>query len=264
MKYNRFYSFGCSYTNFIWPTWAHIIADDLGIPFENWGMSGLGNQAIQSRLVECDFRNNLTSDDLVIVAWSSWSREDRYINDYWHSGGNIFNNNLYDADFIKKYWSWENDVIKNSTAIHMTNKAYKDIIKYQMSMLPSFEKNMNIMDWLLKTVGKTPNLSVESFYKNKLIMPPIIDVGGNSKFNDNCGDNHPDIKSHLYIVENQIYPKLGLSLNPLTRFKYIDMFTRISKLLSKEDGIDMITKKVNRVLVDMNLDLTRYTTRYGF
>ena len=36
--YNRLFTFGCSYTRYNWPTWADIIADDLQIPFQNWGV----------------------------------------------------------------------------------------------------------------------------------------------------------------------------------------------------------------------------------
>jgi hypothetical protein len=267
LKYKRFFAFGCSYTHFVWPTWARIIADDLNIPFENWGLSGSGNQAIQSRLVECDFKNNLTNDDLIIIAWSSWSREDRYIDSNWRSGGNIFNNLFFDDAFIKKYWSWENDVIKNSTAMHMTNKAYKDIITYQMSMThyPTFERNIDIIDWIRqKTIGKPPTDSVELFYKNKLNVPPLMELGKNSRFNNVCMDTHPDIKSHLYVVENQIYPKLGLTLKQTTKDKYMEMFDRIVTVLSKNDEYNIMVKKVHGVLSSMNIDVDEHVKHHGF
>lgn len=267
LRYNRFFAFGCSWTHYVWPTWASIIADDLDIPFENWGVPGGGNQVIQSRLVECDLRNNLTESDLVIVEWTSWSREDRYLAGKWNCGGNIFNNALYDDDFIKKYWSWENDVIRNSTIIHTTNKAYKDIISYQMSFndYPKFTSNMEFIPWLHKLLGKEPtNESVEKFYETRLQMPDTINYGENSKFNGKCMDQHPDIKSHLYIVEKQIYPKLGLTLKETTVDKYTDMHNRISRVLSPDDEYYAMVNKVYTVLDDMGIDLEKHRCHYGF
>ncbi len=75
--YNRIFTFGCSYTSFMWPTWADIIADDLCLPLQNWGIAGIGNVAIVSRMLECDLKNKFTDSDLILVNWSSWHREDR-------------------------------------------------------------------------------------------------------------------------------------------------------------------------------------------
>lgn len=266
LKYKRFFAFGCSYTHWIWPTWANIIADDLEIPFENWGISGSGNQAIHSRLVECELKNNLTPNDLVIVSWSGWSREDRYLDNHWKCGGNIFNNTYCDDEFIKKYWSWENDVIRNATIIHSTTKAYKDIISYQMSLIdyPKFTGHGEFVPFLHKFLSKAPkNESIEKFFENRITMPDTI-VYQNSKFNGMCMDGHPDIKSHLYIVENQIYPKLGLTLKQTTKDKYITMFNRISTFLKPNDSFDFMVEKVNRVMANMGIDLEKYSRHYGF
>ena len=267
LKYNRFYAFGCSWTHFVWPTWADIISEDLNIPSENWGLSGAGNQYIQSRLVECELRNNLTSQDLVIVAWSTWAREDRYIDGKWKCGGNIVNNPYYGDEFIKNYWSWENDVMRNSAIIHTTDKAYKDIISYQMSIsaYPQFEGNGDFMPWLHRLLGKEPkNETVEKFYQNKLTMPDLMNIGNNSNFNGMCMDQHPDIKSYLYLVEKQIYPKLGLTLKQTTIDKYTNMHNRIASVLDKTDEYYIMVEKVHTVLDSMGVDLEKHKKHYGF
>lgn len=267
-KYKRFFAFGCSWTHFVWPTWARIIADDLAIPFENWGVTGAGNQVIQSRLVECDLRNNLTDSDLVIVEWTSWSREDRYLDGQWKCGGNIFNTRYFDDDFVKKYWSWENDVIRNSTIIHTTDRAYKDIMTYQMSMYeyPKFDLNdPEFSFWLQKLINKVPkNETIEQFYMKKLVMPPVMNMGNNSRFNGTCMDIHPDIISHLHVIENQIYPKLGLTLKQSTKDKYLDMSDRITNILNKNDEYNIMVKKVHGVLTSMNIDLDEHIKHHGF
>jgi hypothetical protein len=81
-KYKRFFAFGCSSTNYIWPTWADIIGEEIPY-YENWGQSGAGNQFIFNSVIECDLRHSLNEDDLVIIMWTSCSREDRYVDDEW-------------------------------------------------------------------------------------------------------------------------------------------------------------------------------------
>ena len=79
MEYKRAFCFGCSFTNYEWPTWVDILRKDLDIQVQNWGLQGLGNVGILSKMIQCDIINKFTNEDLVIVLWSSWTREDRYI-----------------------------------------------------------------------------------------------------------------------------------------------------------------------------------------
>lgn len=81
-KYKRFFSFGCSFTQYFWPTWADIIGREIPY-YENWGRGGAGNQYIMSSVIECDIKHKFTETDLVIIMWTSTSREDRYIDGKW-------------------------------------------------------------------------------------------------------------------------------------------------------------------------------------
>ena len=42
----RLITFGCSFTDYSWPTWADIIALDREVEYENWAIGGGGNQQI--------------------------------------------------------------------------------------------------------------------------------------------------------------------------------------------------------------------------
>jgi hypothetical protein len=253
------FSFGCSWTNFIWPTYADIIAWDLELPFENWGKMGCGNQAIQSRLAECDMINNITKDDLVLLQWSSWTREDRYLNGQWHCGGNLLNNSFYTDDFIERYWSWENDVIRNSTIIHTTQKAYKDIITYEMSMtaFPGMTNNTDILPWLSKVKNKLyPNHNkVENFYKSHVHMPPCFSFTNNSQYNGKCKDQHPDILCHLRVVQNQIYPNLGLQLKQTTIDQCHAVFNALAKIYLYDDTYDVMVQKTKITLSQLKINI---------
>jgi hypothetical protein len=244
---------------FFWPTWADIIATDLDIDYHNYGKPGLGNVAIQARIVEADFKHNLKPDDLMIILWSSWSREDRYIGESWQSGGSVFNNHFYDQNFLDKYWSWENDVVKNSTAIHMTSKAYKDIIKYQgsMTIFPSFYCNTDITPFLSKLIDKFVPLDdpTTKFYKKHLDMPECFNMQQhkNSMFNGNCSDAHPDVLSHLSYVENTIYPKLGYKLKPETKALFTAIHNELASAFTPEDTLQELEDKTIPILAKYNI-----------
>ena len=89
----RLFTFGCSFTNYYWPTWADIISQDYDY-FQNWGKIGGGNKFIYLSLVECHQRNKFTPDDTIMLMWSSQAREDRYIKDEWYTPGPVYDLSL--------------------------------------------------------------------------------------------------------------------------------------------------------------------------
>ena len=97
----RLFTFGCSFTNYIWPTWADIVSNDYDYS-ENWGQRGGGNKYIYFSLIECHQRNNITADDTVMIMWSSQAREDRFLKGKWHTPGSVYNSD-YSDEFIEEY-----------------------------------------------------------------------------------------------------------------------------------------------------------------
>jgi len=74
----RLFAFGCSFTMYAWPTYADFLGYEFD-HYENWGFPGLGNRAIAQRVAECHAKNKFTKDDVVIVQWSTHTRND------WHT-----------------------------------------------------------------------------------------------------------------------------------------------------------------------------------
>ena len=101
-KYKRFFAFGCSYTEYFWPTWPDIIGQEIPY-YENWGNAGAGNQFTFNSLIECNKRNKFTADDLIIVMWTSSAREDRYVNNQWTSAAGEDRREIYGDAWMKKY-----------------------------------------------------------------------------------------------------------------------------------------------------------------
>ena len=131
MDYKRVFCFGCSCTYYEWPTWADILRKDLDIPVQNWGIGGLGNVGIFCRMVQCNVINKFTDEDLIIVVWSSWTREDRYIDGKWHNMGNVHvqeKDSIYDNNFIKKYKLKKKNYVFFSSTKTTVNFSLKTVI----------------------------------------------------------------------------------------------------------------------------------------
>ena len=247
MEYKRVFCFGCSCTYYEWPTWADILRKDLDIPVQNWGMASLGNVGILNRMVQCDIINKFTDKDLIIVLWTSWTREDMYIEGKWTCRGNIFaqpSDSPYDSDFIKKYWDWSNDIIKNSTAIISANKMFN--IFGNFSTTP-----MNSLDEIKIGDGKTQ----EEINENKLTEFYLEDFPNIKQFNkteskiyDLAWENHPDIIIHNNFVKDEIYSKLGITMKSTTEKdiqSYQDAF--LHELIKKADSKNKVDFRTGRV-----------------
>ena len=102
-KDQRFFAFGCSFTNSKHPTWADIVGRDYSF-YSNWGQAGAGNSFIFYSLMECHKRNTITSDDTVMIMWSSIGREDRWVTEErWITPGSIYNQTTYNNEFVKQF-----------------------------------------------------------------------------------------------------------------------------------------------------------------
>lgn len=110
--YPRLFTFGCSFTSYWWPTWADLLLSQ--IDGQNWGLSGVGNKCIFESLIECDLVNQITSEDKIIIMWSGFTREDRYMNNHWMGFGNVYNAEpQYDKAFLTKYWDDKGCILHN-------------------------------------------------------------------------------------------------------------------------------------------------------
>lgn len=210
-QYTRLFTFGCSFTAYNWPTWANIIAYDLAIPFHQMGQTGIGNVSIAAKMLECDIKHKFTSTDLILVNWSTWSRVDMVCgNRRWLGGGNMFNHNEYDDDYIEKYWTQEDDIVKNATAIISSNRMFD--IAYQSHML-SYTADVEYQ------VQAIYDFTGFEYLLGQLPKQHIFDISNNTQFNNTVADSHPDIATHLVHV-NAIYNTLGLAIKDTTTEKY--------------------------------------------
>lgn len=165
---NRLFTFGCSNTHYNWPTWADFIgysAQCSGAEFHNLGQAGTGNsQHLNSAIravTELDMGNQ--PGDVICVMYSSWCREDRYFTGYQTSvtgsgrtgiycQGNTHAGDWLPAEFVPRYWSLEQDVIRNITAITAFDRLFSPVISVQTGMPFEGPVDPDTPDELLKTL----------------------------------------------------------------------------------------------------------------
>lgn len=250
---SRLFTFGCSFTWWPWPTWADIIAYDLNMPHYNWALPGLGNVGIHARMVECDIRNNFNEDDLILVVWSSWTREDRYgvkqsnlDASGWNCTGDILRS--YDRRFIDNYWSVNNDLVKNSTAIISANKMYN--IKFNGHISTPLSSLYNNSSLSFNDNEK----SIATFYQPYIPNDGEYQENGKHKCKyTKTNDSHPDILAHLDYTKEFIETKLQRPLSKTT----IDYFTEMhytlydytENVMDTSDGKDY-RQKIRTVLLE--------------
>lgn len=224
----RLIFFGCSYTQYGWPTWANVIGYDQGIEYHNFGIAGLGNVGILHRIIEANAKLKFNNEDKIFILWSSWSREDRIRKQNWVAAGSVFNarNPEYSNYYIKRYWSFDNDVVKNATAIHIANQMFGENIFWQGS---AFELATNEA---FATKYDLETKKLVDFYLNLL---PKIQVY-NFEINNDADkpfkiiqDCHPDPITHMNIVQKWIYPQIGFELKDST----IELFTSLNNSVEK-------------------------------
>lgn len=117
-KYKRFFVFGCSFTNYRWPTWADIVAQEMPDAFYvNAGASGAGNQYIAAQVSQHIRMFNIGKDDLIGIMWSGVYREDKYKDGKWITPGNIYTQSTYDEHYINSYVDRRGFVIRDLATI---------------------------------------------------------------------------------------------------------------------------------------------------
>ena len=216
-------TFGCSFTDYSWPTWADIIAFDLDCEYENWAIGGGGNQQIARRILYRDQLLGWQPDDMVMVQWSSITREDRFYDTNWISHGSVVTSPQYGSKWIEKYWSWNNDVINTAQARVSTEAILKHRLRYQMAM--TWGDGDNLKDLV-------NNDELTKFWRSKLT--PCDELPANAKpFNGRTSDGHPDPQWWMNWVETKIYPQFGFKLKDRTREAVADIQGYLETLVSQ-------------------------------
>jgi hypothetical protein len=193
----RLFTFGCSFTNYRWSTWANCLGPEFDF-FENWGQGGAGNHYIFNSVMEADQRYNFGVDDTVIVCWSTYMRDDRYIDHRWHTLGSMFNCPIYNPEYLKTHVDDRGYIIRDLAYI----KAVKCLLESKVDLTWKFLSLANLkLGTRCETDPGEPQ-DVMMLYSNVLdsILPSYQEVLYPNGWPDR-EDPHPSPAEHLAYLD---------------------------------------------------------------
>jgi hypothetical protein len=225
----RIFAFGCSLTQYFYPTWADILIHQYrnkGYEGSNWAKSGAGNMYINMRLWEANTIHKFNKDDIILLQWSSMFREDRYhMGKGWWTPGNFSNltqgghafmlNNYYYED----PWVWADMmhcVMRDCAMISATHKALDAIGCKVIST--SFRDPVEGWAELPTTFSKNEKLELEDVravlyaYRDdiKTSCPPILNAlnfGVTDDFFASRPKSVPTLKEeHQHMLLPEVHP----------------------------------------------------------
>lgn len=194
----RLFTFGCSFTNYRWSTWADCLAPEFDY-FENWGQSGGGNQYIFNSIVEANQRHNFGTNDTVVVCWTSHMRDDRYINKRWQTLGNVLTCPIYDSNYVKDHVDDRGYMIRDLA----TMQATKMLLETRKGLTWKF---LSMIETGWKTVDNSTreNSDISALYSDVIdsIAPSYLNtVYEETGWPDRDGDPHPTPDEHLAYLD---------------------------------------------------------------
>lgn len=237
-KYKRFFAFGCSFTGYIWPTWADVLSKEMPeAEYYNMGVSGAGNLMISARFTEANLKFRFNETDLVIVMWSTFCREDRYFHNAWSTPGNIFTQNTYSESFVKKFADPKGYLIRDLTLMSMATAYLKSLPCDSITLMSVPYNYQNETDRSVIPI-------LESFSDLKKITPPCLFQlemnenwdNGHSYFYEDINQHHGDYHPNPVRYKNYL-EKIGFPLS-----------TRSTQFANDSLEVLQSTKSFNEIL----------------
>ena len=225
-KYKRFFAFGCSFTNWRWPTWADLLRSQMpNAEYYNAGRGGAGNLYISTQYSLYDKKYKFNEDDLVVILWSTYCREDRYVKNSWLTAGNMLTQNIYDDEYVQNYVDIKGYMIRDLAIIDNLTKALKsskhDNIQLLSVPVMYDADDKNITDDLSPLLNMYKDLIEElpvSFFENENNQWKHGHTYYHSGFDDgpaksidephepNYADYHPNTIAHYNYLKTLGFP----------------------------------------------------------
>lgn len=258
-RFKRLIVFGCSYTSYMWPTWANVISKNMPhAEFYNFGKIGCGNLFISMRISEMSKRLNFNSDDLVIVMWTSMTREDRHIDGQWQSQGNIYNQSLYPKQFVRDFCQPDFFLIRDTSLMNIM-KTYLQSLPCTSIFLNAWPVNSSdhvrstenslYTDYILNDVThlyekalKMP-LDLRSYIDNRLAEEPNLNIGHQYMNRGNWfDDHHPNPE-----IIGRYLQDIGFELSAAANEYILTSQEKLSKIKHEDDFNVVFTDCINDI-----------------
>ena len=192
----RLFTFGCSFTNYRWSTWADILGAHYQ-EYYNWGQSGAGNQYIFNSFVEANERYKICPGDTVIICWTNVMREDRYT-DQWQTLGNITTCPIYNSDYVKNAVTERGCLIRDLASM----RAVLSMLRSKKYVTWRFLSMSPIAQPYQFDNQVTSNQDVLTLYRSVLntMLPSFQETVFNNGWRTS-GDPHPTPLEHLEYLD---------------------------------------------------------------
>lgn len=230
-NFKRVFAFGCSFTSYTWPMWADIVASECtNAKFYNFGRSGAGNLNIACRIAEANQLFNFQQDDLILVLWSSYTREDRWVGHKWLTEGNIFNTNRYDRKFIENFCDPLGYLIRDLALITSTHTLIERLGCHSIKLF-SFDVRTDLTEGFVPEINKNKS-EVSKFYNTygNFIESNITNTLDKFMYNDLLRAK----VGHTYIAMNSSEPTYDIHPTP----KYVHTWLKTHNLNLTQKSFD--------------------------
>ena len=188
----RLFTFGCSFTNYRWSTWADCLAPEFDY-FENWGQAGAGNHFIFNSVMEADQRHHFGKDDTIIVCWTSINREDRYVDGRWHTPGNAhFATNVYNSAYLKTHLDERGYLIRDLAYIKAVLLLLQSRPKLEWRFLSMVEIMASLHHDVMRLYSSVLDCVLPGYDKT---------VFATTGYPNRNGDPHPSPAEHLAYLD---------------------------------------------------------------
>lgn len=198
-------------TSYYWPTWADIIAQEIPESY-NFGKTGGGNLFIACQVAEANIKFKFNKDDLVIIMWSSISREDRYKDGVWITPGNIYTQNIINEKFVAEWADSRGYLIRDLSLItmckgmldsidtnyHMLNMSPFDSMQFK-NPKQMFENGRDVLNFYSETINSLKPDLLTVACNGTWPQIPIKYSGGQT------ADYHPTTNMHFRYLKS-IFP----------------------------------------------------------
>lgn len=169
----RIFTFGCSFTEYVWPTWADMIL--YGNEGLNVATRGTGNEAILYRLMEVDRKHKLNNSDVVIIIFTTPIRWDLIIsnNSEWAGFGQVTTSAL--SKYENDLFTIDGLIFKSMYSIKLIKEFLdKRDVKYVFGSVNNLYENYgnyfedfklsNEINSLVKSVKDDVKLNLQDFH----------------------------------------------------------------------------------------------------
>jgi hypothetical protein len=252
----RIFTFGCSFTDYVWPTWADMILyENEGY---NVGVRGIGNEAILYRLMEVDRKFKLTNKDVVIIIFTTPIRWDLIIseNSEWSGFGQTTTSSL--SKYENELYTTDGLIFKSMYSIRlMKDFLEKRDVKYVFGSVNNLYENYgnyfedfilsNEINSLVNSVKDNVKLDLQDFH-SYLYTTKYWPV---SKKWDNIADYHPRPRQYYNWINGVLLNRVDIDLK-IDEDEIIKIESEIDKLKTMKE-CEIFFKNEYSTLMDRKL-----------